>query len=422
MKQKKEGEESMKKIIGILIAMVLTFGLTGCGSSSSKNEIIFWNPFTGPDGKNMQKLVDEYNKTNPKYKIVNISMKEGDMYTKIPTVVNSGKNIPDLTIVHAERIKQYVDDGMLTPYDTYLKDFPNINKDNYVSEAWKQGDINNKRYSVPLDIHSFIMYYNKDLVKKYAPDALKDNVVTFDEIKQAGEAAKKDKIKALTVSWVKPDFLSLYAQYGGKLTENGVDPTLDNPQAKETFQLWNDLYKSGITTKDGEDYFQQFLAGKVIFAPEGIWMQNEAKNAKFPWGITNAPQLSADKSKMVTWSSSHQFVMFNSKDRNSAKTKGVLNFIDWVRDHSLTWAEAGQNPASLKILNEAAYKQMPQSFLLLDPVEQKSLKIFNYKYNGYVSDQMDASGNDIVFGKVSIDKGLENMQKTVQDKVDKDKK
>jgi len=413
----------VKKWIGILIALLLTIGLSGCGSSSSsKKEIVFWNPFTGPDGKNMQKMVDEYNKTNPKYKIKNISMKEADMYTKIPTVVNSGKNIPDLTIVHAERIKQYVDNGMLVSYDNSLKDFPEIKEENYVPEAWKIGQLNGKRYSIPLDIHSFIMYYNKDLVKKYAPHALDDHIVTFDEIKKAGEAAKKDGIKALTVSWVKPDFLSLYAQYGGKLTENGVDPTLDNAQAKKAFQLWKNFSQLGITTKDGEDYFQQFLAGKVIFAPEGIWMQNEAKEAKFDWGITNAPQLSSDKSKMVTWSSSHQFVMFKSKDRDAAKTKGILEFIDWVRGHSITWAKAGQNPASLKIIKEDAYKKMPQSFLLLDPVEQKSLKIFDYKYNGYVSDQLDANGNDIIFGKTTIDKGLKSMQKNVQDKVDKDKK
>nr|WP_205603314.1 extracellular solute-binding protein [Heyndrickxia ginsengihumi] len=153
--------------------MLLTIGLSGCGSSSSsKKEIVFWNPFTGPDGKNMQKMVDEYNKTNPKYKIKNISMKEADMYTKIPTVVNSGKNIPDLTIVHAERIKQYVDNGMLVSYDNSLKDFPEIKEENYVPEAWKIGQLNGKRYSIPLDIHSFIMYYNKDLVKKYAPHAL----------------------------------------------------------------------------------------------------------------------------------------------------------------------------------------------------------------------------------------------------------
>lgn len=261
----------MKKLSLVFMSIILIFTLSACGSnssdsssgsgssSSSSKEIVFWNPFTGPDGKNMQKMVDEYNKTNPEYKVKNISLKEGDMYKKIQTVVNSGKNVPDLMIVHAERIKQYVDNDMLTSYDDYLSDFPEIKEENYMPEAWKIGDIDGSRYSLPLDIHSFVMYYNKDLVNKYAPGALDDNIVTIDEIKAAGEKAQKDKITTLGVTWVKPNFLSLYAQNGGKLTENGTDPTINNDQAKAAFQTWIDLYKSRITNKDGEDPAQLFL-------------------------------------------------------------------------------------------------------------------------------------------------------------------
>ena len=266
-------------VIGLSIGI-----LAGCGdseaSSSAKNEITFWNPFTGPDGKNMQAMVNEYNKTNPEYKIKNVSLKEGDMYTKIPTIVNSKKNIPDLTIVHAERIKQFKDNDMLTSYNELLTDFPEINGDNYVAEAWKIGELDSERYSIPLDIHTFGLYYNKDLVDKYLPTALDDNIVTFDEIKQVGEKAQKDKIRTLGVTWLKPNFLSLYAQNGGELTEDGIQPTLVNQAAKDTFNLWRDYVKAGYTTKDGEDPTQMFLTGKVVFLPEGIWMQNQIKESK----------------------------------------------------------------------------------------------------------------------------------------------
>lgn len=422
----------MKKLSLVFMSIILIFTLSACGSnssdsssgsgssSSSSKEIVFWNPFTGPDGKNMQKMVDEYNKTNPEYKVKNISLKEGDMYKKIQTVVNSGKNVPDLMIVHAERIKQYVDNDMLTSYDDYLSDFPEIKEENYMPEAWKIGDIDGSRYSLPLDIHSFVMYYNKDLVNKYAPGALDDNIVTIDEIKAAGEKAQKDKITTLGVTWVKPNFLSLYAQNGGKLTENGTDPTINNDQAKAAFQTWIDLYKSRVTNKDGEDPAQLFLQKKLIFYPEGIWMNNNLKDAKFEYGLTNAPQLTDDKSQMVNWSSSHQFVMFKSKDRSDEKAKGVVEFIDWIRDNSLEWAKAGQNPASLKILENSEYQQMAQSFLLKDPEEQASLKIFDYKYNGYVSEELDAKGLDIIFGKIPLDKALADIQKTLEDKIAKD--
>ncbi|MER2059900.1 MAG: extracellular solute-binding protein [Niallia sp.] len=406
-------------VIGLSIGI-----LAGCGDSgasgSAKNEITFWNPFTGPDGKNMQAMVNEYNKTNPEYKIKNVSLKEGDMYTKIPTIVNSKKNIPDLTIVHAERIKQFKDNDMLTSYNDLLTDFPEINGDNYVDEAWKIGELDSERYSVPLDIHTFGMYYNKDLVDKYLPTALDDNIVTFDEIKQVGEQAQKDKIRALGVTWLKPNFLSLYAQNGGELTEDGIQPTLVNQAAKDTFNLWRDYVKAGYTTKDGEDPTQMFLTGKVVFLPEGIWMQNQVKESKVNWGLTNAPQLSDDLSKAVNWSSSHQFIMLKDDSRSEEKAKGVVEFLDWVRDNSMEWAKSGQNPATLSLLDNEEYKAMPQSFLLATPEQQATLKIFDYKYNGYVSELLDSKAGDVVFSKVETDKALEDMEKEISAKVAKD--
>nr|WP_205835744.1 extracellular solute-binding protein [Niallia circulans] len=398
--------------------------LAGCGdseaSSSAKNEITFWNPFTGPDGKNMQAMVNEYNKTNPEYKIKNVSLKEGDMYTKIPTIVNSKKNIPDLTIVHAERIKQFKDNDMLTSYNELLTDFPEINGDNYVAEAWKIGELDSERYSIPLDIHTFGLYYNKDLVDKYLPTALDDNIVTFDEIKQVGEKAQKDKIRTLGVTWLKPNFLSLYAQNGGELTEDGIQPTLVNQAAKDTFNLWRDYVKAGYTTKDGEDPTQMFLTGKVVFLPEGIWMQNQIKESKVNWGLTNAPQLSDDLSKAVNWSSSHQFVMLKDDSRSDEKEKGVVEFLDWVRDNSMEWAKSGQNPATLSLLENEEYKAMPQSFFLATPEQQATLKIFDYKYNGYVSELLDSKAGDVVFSKAETDKALEDMEKEISAKVAKD--
>lgn len=81
------------------ISMILVTGmclslLAGCGkssggdegssdgkaSSSSDKEITFWNPFVGTDGDNLKKLVDDYNNTNPEYKIKNLSLKEAGMY------------------------------------------------------------------------------------------------------------------------------------------------------------------------------------------------------------------------------------------------------------------------------------------------------------------------------------------------------
>lgn len=417
----------LKKIVKtFLIASACLGVLAGCGSTSeggdksSSNEIVFWNPFTGADNSNLKKMIDEYNKTNPEFKVKNVSLKEGDMYTKIPTIVNSGKNIPDVNIIHGERIKQYRDNDMLEDMNSMLADYPEITGTNYVAEAWNIGELEGARYGVPLDIHNWGMYYNKELVEKYIPNALDDNIVTFDEIQEAGEAAKGDKIRSLGITWMKPNFFSLMKQNGGSLTEDGINPTLDTEATQKTIEKWAELYKSGITTKDGEDPYQLFLTGKLIFFPEGIWMRNNVSEAKFDWGLTNSPQQSDDLSKTVNWASSHQFVMFKNEERTDEKTKGVLDFIEWIRTNSLEWARAGQNPASLDILNEEEYNEMPQSFFISTPEQQATLSIFDYKYNGYVSEFIDAHGLDVVFGKAKADEFGPNMQKEVANKVSKD--
>lgn len=411
-----------KKVVSMIsIILVLLVALSGCSSSSSsssptKNEIIYWNPFTGPDGENMKQIVNEYNKTNPKFKVKNVSIEADDMYKKIPTVVNSGKGIPDLTIVHAERIKQFVDNDLLTPFDDKLADYPEIKAENYVPAGWDIGDINGSRYSVPLDVHSFVMYYNKDLLEKYAPNALDDNVITFDEIREAGEKSKKDKITGIGITWTRPIFLSIYNQLGGDITSDGEKPTLDTSEAKEALQLLKGLIDSKIANKDGEDPGQLFKSGKAIFYPEGIWMQNSLNESKkINWGLTSFPQISPDK--IVNWTSSHQFVMFNDENRSEEKTKGMMDFLDFVRENSLPWAQAGQNPAALATLENPEYKEMPQSFLVEDPELQKSLKIFDYKYNGFVAEEVDKLVGDAIFGKLDIDKGLKAAQKAVEDKI-----
>ncbi|MFC0270370.1 extracellular solute-binding protein [Metabacillus herbersteinensis] len=409
----------MKKKTALMFSLlfIFIFALAGCSSSgSSKNEIVYWNPFTGPDGENMKQIVDAYNKTDPEMKIKNVSIGADDMYTKIPTVVNSGKGIPDLTVVHAERIKMFKENDMLSTFDDQLDSHPEIKAGNYVPAGWNIGELDGSRYSVPLDVHSFVMYYNKELVEKYGPNALEDNVITFDEMREMGELSTKDGIKPMGITWTRPIFLSIYHQLGGDITNDGETPTLNTPEAVETLELLKSFVDDKLTQKDGEDPGQLFRTGKAIFYPEGIWMQNSLNESKdLNWGLTNFPQVSPDK--IVNWTSSHQFVMLKSEERSEEKTEGIMKFLDYVRENSLPWAEAGQNPAALETLDDPKYQDLPQSFLLKDPELQKSLKIFDYKYNGFVVDEIDKLVGDAIFGKLEIEKGLEAAQKAVEDKV-----
>ena len=404
----------------MLLALIFCVGgvLTGCGASK---EIVFWNPFTGGDNANLLAMIDQYNATKPEYPIKNVSMNAEDMYQRIPTAVNSGKDIPDLMIVHGERIIQFNDDGMLTNFDNVLANYPEIKGDNYVPVAWDIGDVGGQRLSVPLDVHSWGTYYNKELVAKYAPNVLDDDIITFDEIRAAGEAAAADGIKTTGSTWPRPNFLATMSQLGGEMTENGVDPTMDTPATAEAVKLLNGLYADGLTPAEGEDNMQWFVNGEMIFFPEGIWAQGLLQETEFEWGFTNAPQVSDNLADAVNWTSTHQFVLFNSPQRKEEKEAGIGAFLEWLRTNSIEWAKAGQNPASLDILNNAEYMNMPQAILMSTPEQQATLKIYEYKYYGYVVDYLDVAGEEAIWwGKRDPDTFGAEMQREVVEKIAQD--
>jgi multiple sugar transport system substrate-binding protein len=416
--------KKLKGIISLTLSTVLaTTLMVGCGSkttqttnkpaTSSKEDIVFWTVFTGPDGENMTRMVEAYNKTNPKIKVKHSPIEANDMYTKLPTVVSSGKQVPDLTIVHAERMPLFADNKLLMPIDKYISANGNIKGDNYAKEGWRVGEVKGTRYGIPLDVHSFVTYYNKDLMAKYGAGVLDDGVITIDEAKKVGEASKKDGIAGMGITWMRVKFLSWLGQLGGDLSADGEKPSFNNEKSEKILSTIKDMVTNKLATQDGEDPGQLFRSGKVVIWPEGIWMQNSLKDMKdLNWGMTH--MVTFDASKKVNWSSSHQFVMFNNPKMDDERAAAVMDFVKWIGENSIEWAKAGQVPASLKIMDNEEFKKMPQSFLLK---EGDSQKIFNYKYFGYSVEALDKIVWETVFNKMEIKAGLQQAVKETEDRI-----
>jgi multiple sugar transport system substrate-binding protein len=400
--------------------------LVGCGSkpaatgetkapatSSNKADIVFWNVFTGADGENMGRMVDAYNKTNPKIKVKNTPIEANDMYTKLPTVVSSGKNVPDVTIVHAERLALFAENNMLMPMDKYITANGKIKAENYNKAGWDIGEVKGTRYALPLDVHSFVTYYNKDLMAKYGAGVLDDGVITFDEVKKIGEASKKDGIYATGITWMRVKFLSWYAQLGGNLSDDGTKPSFNNDKAEKVLTTVKELIDTKVANQDGEDPGQLFRSGKMVVWPEGIWMVNSLKDiTNLNWGMTH--MITFDPAKKVNWSSSHQFTMFKNPGMDDERAAAVMDFINWIGENSLEWAKAGQLPAHLSIAKNEEFKKMPQSFLASAADTQK---IHDYKYYGYAVEALDKIVLDTVFGKMDIKEGLKQAVKETEDRI-----
>ncbi|WP_019912510.1 extracellular solute-binding protein [Paenibacillus sp. HW567] len=404
----------MKKKWGLslLSLVLLSTLLAGCGNDDKKT-ITFWTPLTGDDGAYMDQLVKDYNATNPEIKVKHVVT--ADMYTKISTVLNSGKGVPDLSIIHADRIPGYVKQGQLEPMTAVTTAQPEIKQENYLPQAWSTGTIDGTQYSVPLDIHSNVMYYNKDLLKKYnAESFLDDNVVTIDEMlslqgkMQEGDYVVNDAL----LGWV---ILGQVQDLGGDIQENGK-PAVDTPVMKQAFENVKKINDAGLMTPFGEDGYLMFQSGKVLFSTDGTWSSTaHAKVEGLNFGVTNVYSPTADK--FTNRSSSHMFAMLKNKDRSEEKVAGIGKFLEYIRENSIEWAKAGQIVASKKVNESPEFKNYMQSFFTSNEKEIKSLYIYTYEYYPYIAEAIDTYCGDIVRGNVDIDETLKTMQKFVEDKI-----
>ncbi|WP_438286899.1 extracellular solute-binding protein [Paenibacillus hubeiensis] len=392
----------------LLMAVVLA----GCGSND-KNTITFWTPLTGEDGAYMDQLVKEYNATEPEIKVKHVVT--SDMYTKLSTVINSGKGIPDLTIIHADRVPGYVKQNVLEPMTNVLAGQPEIKEENYLPQAWSTGNIDGTQYTVPLDIHSNVMYYNKDLLKKYGVESfLDDNVVTIDEmLSLQGKLDEGDYVvNDALFGWV---VLGQLQNVGGDVQKDGK-PSINTPEMKQVYESIKKVADAGLMTPFGEDGYLMFQSGNVLFSTDGTWSSTaHAAVEGLNFGVTNVYSTTADK--FTNRSSSHLFAMMKNEARTDEKEQGIGKFLEFIRQNSMEWAKAGQTVASKQVIENPEYKNYMQSFFTSNDKEIESLYIYTYEYYPYIAEVVDKYSVDIVRGNVDLDETLQTMQKEVEDKI-----
>lgn len=311
-----------KRAAACLLATAMGLSLfAGCGSngggsngsekgneSAGSNEILLWSSATGPDGERIQKTIDAYNGTDPAYKVKFVSMQADTFNTKLSTAGRSGKGVPDLALVSSESLPTYNTQGMLVSWDDMIAG-TEVKKENYVESAWEVGNLGGEQYGVPATMGSWVMYYNEELMDKYAPTAMDDGYVTFEEIEAAGEAAKADGIYSYANTWSMQNYSNLYLQMGGEWLNADGKISVNNDVSTAVVEELKKLNDNGYMVPNGEDANKMFMNQKLIFLPEGTWMLSNMEGIKdFAWKETFVPQW--DLNNIVQCSGVDQFAIF----------------------------------------------------------------------------------------------------------------
>jgi multiple sugar transport system substrate-binding protein len=323
-------------------------------------QLAFWNGWTGADGDQAKKMVDQFNAANPKIKVQMNVYQWADFFKKLPAAVRTG-NGPDIAVMHIDDIATNAAQQVITPI-TDIATALGLKASDFDPAVWQGGIYQDARYGIPIDVHNLGLYYNKDLFEKAGLDADKPPT-NKDEY-----MAALDKLKGVGIqgSWVSPfqftggfQFESLLWQYGGALFNADVTQADWSSQAGVnalTFMV--DLIKNGYSPKNvaqDADYIA-LKNSKNAMNWQGIWQVNDVTTLKgVRIGLAPLPSIGGAKG---VWGNSHQFVLPVSKSADANKAEASRYFINWFTAHGAEWAESAKVPASKEQAAGAAFKKL----------------------------------------------------------------
>ncbi|TDM05242.1 ABC transporter substrate-binding protein [Macrococcus lamae] len=394
------------------LLMVLSVVLAACGGSSESSkgnggkDITFWAPFSGPDGPNMKKIVEEYNKSQKDFNVKLQIVPQNDYYKTVDLALNGKKDAPEVMIMHGDQIRTYAEKKVIQPLDGFIGN--KIKKDDYHKNAWNGTEVEGKLYGVPLDIHPLMFYYNKDLFKKAGLDPEKAPTTGEEFVDYAKKLTDGKGQYGFVVPTLWPQqfiFPTLVYQNGGKLIENDkVDYT--NPAVVDALQFEKDLiFKDKVSPEnvqqDGE--LTMFLQGKNAMTFNGPWMMNQFDKSGINYGVAPVPQFG---DKEAVYANSHNFVIPTSVKDKDVK-KAIENFVAFAGKNSMEWAKSGQAPAIKSVYESDEFnklKQQPQVAKSFD----KAMFSPNVSNWGPVSDPLYKGVNEALLGKKSVEDALKD--------------
>ncbi len=248
--------------------------------------VAFWNGWTGADGEQAQKMVDQFNVENPKIKVNMNVYQWADFFKKLPAAVRTG-NGPNIAVMHIDEIATFAAQNVIQP----ISDIANalkLDQAAYEKAVWEGGIVNDQRYGIPIDVHNLGLYYNKDLFEQAGLDP--DKPPTNND--EYMNALDKLKAKGIQGSWVTPfqftggfQFESLLWQYGGELFNADVTEATWNSDAGVKALTWmTDLIKNGYSPSNvaqDADYIA-LKNSKNALNWQGIWQVNDATQPAEP--------------------------------------------------------------------------------------------------------------------------------------------
>jgi multiple sugar transport system substrate-binding protein len=351
--------------------------LTGCGSISIADKgrtVDFWNLFGGGDGARLDEMESDFRKNHPEIVLDSTTLAWGAPYYTKLAMSAVGARPPEVAILHQTHLPAYAPAGLLEPLDPQLLSEFDIGPDKFLPEILESSKYEGEIYTIPLDTHPFVQFYNTDVCKEaglLGPDGELEPLEGPDEVIEALKKAK-EVTGALGLSFYPADaagpwrlWYTLYGQLdgGAVLSPDALEVTLDEDKAVQALEFMVTLSQDAKVVAANLDYegsVAEFQSGRAGFHWNGEWEVTTYLDADLPFSMLPFPNVFGENH--TSQADRHTFVIPKQPSRDPRSMEAALRFVSSMLNNSLIWAKGGHIPAYLPVAESEEYRELnPQS-------------------------------------------------------------
>lgn len=406
------------RVLSCMVLALAFLSVPGCrrtatrAAASGPIVLNFWNGFTGPDGRTMERIIHQFNREHKDIRVKMQIIPWSTYYDKVTLGLAYG-GAPDVFILHQERLAEYADAGALSRIDDLISE-GGLDPKDFMPIPWQAGFWRDKQYAVPLDCHPIGLFYNTELFEKAGIVDKRGKAKPPTNLKEFIEAGRKLTIDrnrdgrpeqwGYVFGWLRVDAHSFLAQYNTLwLTPDGKRADIDSPAAHEAFRMMRSLIKDRriCPSPEGVDAWIGFRTGKVAMTTAGIFMLSDLERQEgLKYAGAECPMLGKRK---AVWANSHMLAMPAKLD--ARRRKAGWEFIRYLSDHSLEWSKGGQLPVRKSVLASPEFRKLRVQYEFA-----KELPYVVYQPPSTAMTQIlpfcDAASEGILIGIKPVDEGL----------------
>ncbi len=269
--------------ITILSVIISLSFLTACARDRTDDGVVrlrFWHAWGGHEGKALNDLVDEFNRTHPGIIVEPSQFTIGD---KLLASIAGGKP-PDIATVWSYMLTPMGESGAFLPLDDYMTS-SGYTADDYLPNVWEYGLYGDQRWGVPTTLNVTAIFYIRHLVEQAGLDPSIPPRTTAELEEWAKQLLRKDAAgNVMTLGFVPTQPDVWMRAFGGEIFDSEKQRfVFDQPENIAAMEWMKEL----VNVAGGMSQYRRFTAqfGKLESPSNPLFMDKLAMKEDGQWVI-----------------------------------------------------------------------------------------------------------------------------------------